>query len=391
MPRAKQPKSARPKHLASKANDGANGATQQWTFRRRPDHDSRWRAERKQATCIFCSQTKPLSDFNRGHVLPESFGSFERTFVHQYAECRECNDFSGRSLELPLARDSKEGLDRFQHGVLRAEKKRRSLPSERVKFSARGGPFNGSSLLPDPDSPPDELRLKPARQIGFGKTWDGPFTWYPIDALPPVDELRASGLHIAAPGSIAQEELEALLRGLGIEVDERRILGDPRDSDGKIAITMHGQIDTTLKRAVAKIGFSYLAYHYPDLPLLEQFDGIRHYIRNGVEPQFEPVAVEDRPLIGNVPPEHQLIAHGVTVHWDRSSRRVVAQVTLFGWVTYRITLSVAPFLLAPFFVESGHAFNPYARQVCPLTRDRRLSGTFPLMSIEEFRAARGAR
>ena len=72
-----------------------------------------------EATCHYCEQTKPLSEFNRGHVMPQAFGKYEENLVLHGVECEECNDYFGRTVELALARDSKEGLDRFEHGIAR--------------------------------------------------------------------------------------------------------------------------------------------------------------------------------------------------------------------------------------------------------------------------------
>lgn len=237
----------------------------------------------------------------------------------------------------------------------------------------------------DPDAPSNELRLRPVREIGFGKDWEGPFTWFKPEDVPPVEELRKLGLVIATAGSMSAQEVEAFLAERGLQVGERRCFGDPRDPDGKISTTIRGRIDHVLKRAVAKIAFSYLAHEYPGIPLMPEFDEIRRYVRLGHVPMsFDPVAISTKSILGGLPPGTQLLAHIVTVRWDPRPQHIIAQVTLLGWVQYQVTLSVAPFVIRPRFIDSGHAFNPFVRQIAKLTRNRRLSMPLWTMTKEEF-------
>ena len=70
-------------------------------------------------TCIWCTQSKPTTAFNREHVIPESFGLFESGFTLINTVCTACNDFFSRELELALARDSFEGYQRYHYGQKR--------------------------------------------------------------------------------------------------------------------------------------------------------------------------------------------------------------------------------------------------------------------------------
>jgi hypothetical protein len=334
--------------------------------------------------CVYCGETKPLSEFNRGHVIPQAFGRFEDNLVLHEAECLACNDLFGKSLELALARDSKEGLERFEHGLVKARKDGRRLAGNRITFTQQGL-FEGASLEIDPEAPSDELRLRPVREIGFGQDWDGPFSWFKPEDVPPIEELRKHGLVVAAAGSMSAEEVAALLAERGVQVSERRCFGDPRDADGKISTTMRGRIDHVLKRAIAKIAFSYLAHEYPGISRMPEFDDIRRYVRLGHVPMsFDTVTISTDSILGGLPPDTQLLAHVVTVRWDARLRHVIAQVTLLGWVQYQVTLSAAPFRIEPRCIESGHAFNPFVRQIAKLTRNRRLSIPFWTMTKDEF-------
>jgi hypothetical protein len=65
----------------------------------------------KTRKCIYCLQTKPVSDFNREHVISRFMGTYENAVVLNHNEvCKECNDFFCENLENALSFDSLEGL-----------------------------------------------------------------------------------------------------------------------------------------------------------------------------------------------------------------------------------------------------------------------------------------
>ena len=148
-----------------------------------------------------------------------------------------------------------------------------------------------------------------------------------------------------------------------------------------IATTTEGRIDQTLRRAIAKIAFNFLAYGYPDIARLDQFRGIRRYIRFCEEPGANPVTVsKDRIPLAGLGQEVQIIGHIITAQWDGDAHQVVAQVSLFDWVKYRVTLSTSRFLFPPFVVDSGLLFNPNTRQICELTSDPSRGVPIPTIS-----------
>src|SRR4051812_37658358 len=86
--------------------------------KRSPSAKDSLRDDARTAKCLYCDETKPLAAFNREHVLPEAFGKYEDNLVLHHRVCADCNTHLGRELDLPLARDSKEGLDRFEHNLV---------------------------------------------------------------------------------------------------------------------------------------------------------------------------------------------------------------------------------------------------------------------------------
>lgn len=340
------------------------------------------------AVCHYCEEIKPLSAFNRGHIMPQAFGRFDENLVLHGVECMACNDHFGRTIELALARDSKEGLERFEHGLTKPRKDRRL--GKRIALTQRGGRLDGAILEWDLESSPNELRARPARQVGFARDENGPFVWFRVEDIPSSEELQAEGYIYGIAGGLSKEDALRIFDHLGIMTSDVTVLDDPRDKDGMVDINVIGRIDHTIKRAIAKIAYGYLAHEYKAISFMDQFRAIRRYVRYGKEPSWVPVTISTEHIIGGLPPGQQLLAHVITVRWEPRKKQVVAQVTLFGWIQYQVTLSTAKFNVPPECIDSGHAFNPFANQLAKLTRNRRLSRPFPLMSKPDFLKARAA-
>ena len=335
--------------------------------------------------CIYCEETKPVTAFNREHVLPEAFGTYaNNNFVLHGVVCQACNSYFDKELDRPLARDSKEGLDRFAHGVV--EPKRGRKVGTRVAVTVRGGVLDGAPLKWEVDESGTQLKVNSPPQIGIGPSENGPFEWYRPDEVPPVETLRARGTFYCVVGGMSSSDAAAFMTKHGIDAELPVELPDPRDADGTIGMTIEGVIDQRLRRAIAKISFNYFAYCYPDIMRLEQYRRIRRYIRFDEKPETKPVSIIHKPIVGGISAEKQILAHVIATRWDGPSHRTVAQVSLFEWVQYEVVLSSDKFVLPPWFVDSGHAFNPAAKQIVPLTRDPRLAEKdLPLMTKEEFR------
>ncbi len=123
-------------------------------------------------------------------------------------------------------------------------------------------------------------------------------------------------------------------------------------------------------RAVAKIAFNYLAYHYPAISTMEQFSEITRYIRFAEQPQRSPVSILQESILGDVPADRQLLVHTLTCAWEAPESKVVAQVSLFSWVQYRVVLADSAFLVPPLCIDSGHIFDPMNRQIVPVSRKK---------------------
>ena len=77
---------------------------------------------RQNAKCIYCLKNKHFKQFNRDHVIPESFGKFgTNTPTLINLVCRDCNQYFGINIENDLGRDSLYGvIYRSMSGIISA-------------------------------------------------------------------------------------------------------------------------------------------------------------------------------------------------------------------------------------------------------------------------------
>lgn len=138
-------------------------------------------------TCIYCLESKPKTAFLKAeHVIPESFGGFRDNLTLHEVVCDDCNQFFGNDVELYLARDTPDGLNRFLIGGKNHREfhslGKGSLLERRVKSDFLKGAFVAHGERPQ------KFVLLP--QIGFGKSKTGPCKWFTVDQLPTREELQ---------------------------------------------------------------------------------------------------------------------------------------------------------------------------------------------------------
>lgn len=72
----------------------------------------------KESQCIYCLETKPVSDFNAEHVVQRSMtAGIQNNLTLIERVCQACNSYFDKHLDRPLAKDSIHGLDRLREGI----------------------------------------------------------------------------------------------------------------------------------------------------------------------------------------------------------------------------------------------------------------------------------
>jgi hypothetical protein len=316
-------------------------------------------------TCIYCLKNKPSGEFTREHVLPRAFGRFKKALVLHEEVCAKCNAYFGRDLDMGLAREGLEGLERFAWGV-KAPPELRKFRYNRVRLHAlAAGEWEGCILeLVEDATPPDGIKAVPVPQVGFARKDGSGFEFYSVEdylarrwrsdtSIDPIKGVKV----IEADEAFVKADLESL----GISFSSWRPMA-LAPAEPRIQEVVH--FPHVHLRALAKIAFNYLAYtHGPDFCLASDFDSTRRYIRRGVEP-FLPAVSLSADEIANLPEierkGERFVAHLVTVTVPLNADVTLGQVTLFNWMRYDVVLAHRA---VPGLQRHGHLYNPSELEV----------------------------
>jgi hypothetical protein len=164
------------------------------------------------------------------------------------------------------------------------------------------------------------------------------------------------------------ERLAEKLGDLGVPFTVRGPIESSVAVDGKVATQVSGQLDAAIFRAIAKIAFNYVACVYgAEFILRSDFDFLRVYIRYGTEPPWPAVRPTNEPILSLDSRRYrQTNGHLITFDWNLSQLGLLAQVSLFNHMTYRV-------LFCPYYsgiwtesIRSGHHFDFEDGVISPL-------------------------
>jgi len=132
----------------------------------------------------------------------------------------------------------------------------------------------------------------------------------------------------------------------------------PEERPDTIGCDLEGTIDHVIFRSVAKIAFNYLArWEGSDFVQHRAFDKARRYIRWGHAPGYKLIQLDEKAILADEPIEGmRRLGHLVTVNWAQDGISVLAQVSLFNWMTYLVLLA-PDFTGPPPELTRGHLFN----------------------------------
>jgi len=258
--------------------------------------------------CIYCLEEKTEDHFSRAeHVMPQSFGKFEKNFTLRGVVCDECNHHFGNALELALGRDTFEGHARFRHGVKKPEDFK-PFRNRRVTFKITEGPFTGCHAYTEYVEEAGGIQVFPMPQVGFLIASTNRYEYFLLTEIPTIDELRKRGFDANNPKSIISlrmepDEAQRVLAEKGITFNVRGEI--PRDPSRKdLEVEMALTIDDIVWRAIAKIAFNYLAYWQGAAFVLHPaFHVIRRFIRYGERPDYPLIQVADEAILADEPIE----------------------------------------------------------------------------------------
>lgn len=322
-------------------------------------------------TCIYCKRTDPPCGFTRDHVIPEALGRFKGDVVTLTKEvCGDCNQYFGAALELFLNRDSVEAMFRFHHGLKDpAEVHQMFHGHVRIRLPRDGSKWGGAYLeLGAPPAGEKEPFVGLAPQLACKRRDGSSWAYFSEEDLRERSEQVKETIardcttvrFLWAETVEAKERLLALLAEKGIEFKVQRDVVEAVSafSDGRVNAELEFTFDSGLGRAVAKIGFNYLAKTQGrEFALRPEFDPLRRFVRYGEGRlpdflNFGPGPVLRGPRGVAQPPR----GHLVTVGWDKGGDDILARVCPFQNITYIVCLC-AGFEGVWRPIESAHLYD----------------------------------
>ncbi len=288
--------------------------------------------------CRLCCCRKKPGEFDRDHVIPQLLGTFEPVNPYVTVNCKECNNWFGRTLENKFATDSAEGFGRYGHGIKKWSKYRSAGRNAASKHIATDGEFAGFELdlQPDMQGQPTMALVRP--QVKFIAP-DSKWQTFRLHELPSRDELDGLGFVVGTQvqarftNEKEREEIGAALQELGFDS------GSPdwkRPEGGAVKVEQWFPLGERVARVISKIAFNYVTWIDEGLTLGRQFDPIRAFIRHGHGNMntFLSVLVP-QPVAEIAEKQGHLLA--VAMNEDN----VQVQVCLFNNVRYFVRLSTS--------------------------------------------------
>jgi len=327
--------------------------------------------------CIYCMEDKNSAEFNREHVMPESFGTFENNFTLLETVCKDCNKYFANNLELFLGRDSFEGLLRYKYSV-KSHMDFKFLSESRVTFRLdEQCEIQGALMRMKYDEQKGIVAIEPVKQVGFLNKNTNKWEYFEFDNLQSRQSLEEKGFIVKGEKALKmlfldsrdKDEIETILKSKGfnliINIEAQPL---PKIEEGKVKVEIQTTIDQIICRGIAKIAFNYLTYIYgKEFALDSNFDDIRKYIRYGEINDFRYVEIQKTPLLYFEKSfgKKETNGHLIYVDWDRANLAIYSRVALFNSVFYRVIFCrLFSGVYRP--IKKGHHFNVESREITRL-------------------------
>ncbi len=299
--------------------------------------------------CIYCYTEKLEAEFNQEHALPQAFGSFENHPTLRCV-CKACNKQLGDELVSPFMRGSVEGLMRYGVGH------KSFTINETPKHLTRRLNFQHFRVIP---SLPPELTKMKWEFMGFNEAWQ-PFIRFPVQiglwpatmglptffsdidlqAAPDLSNFVCDNDHPAlvyAEGTRNRQLLLEVVQAQNFALVTTRDVAPGPNLEGELKFWL----DKTGERLVAYVVFNFLAHEMgADFVLSDDFQAVRAFVRYGHGNGKDFVSMDKRPILWNETRCWQWTrAHQLVLDWDHGTCDIIAKLTLYGTMFYRVLLS----------------------------------------------------
>ncbi|MFH0853733.1 MAG: HNH endonuclease [bacterium] len=323
--------------------------------------------------CIYCLEEKGRDEYLKDeHVMPQSFGVFKSNFVLKAVVCDQCNQYFGDNLEIDLARDTFEGIARYEHGVKKAKEFKSLGKKSKLLIKVGEGFFKGAYVYRDYSPDIGKIIVKPVPQVGFLKKEVSEYDFFRLDEIPlkanivddKYDLDNVQGIIILGCRNLmAVEELQK--KGYVFKIKGESDC--PSTSADDWLCEVNGKIDQKIFRAMAKIAFNYLAFwEGPEFVQYHGFDIIRRFVRYGDKVEYPLYHIDNQSILEDERESSQRrLGHIITVNWADDRVSIISKVSLFNWAIYYISLA-RNFSGERRAITRGHLFNIYSKDILEL-------------------------
>jgi hypothetical protein len=323
--------------------------------------------------CIYCLNDKPANAFTKvEHVMPQAFGRFQNNFTLNGIVCDDCNQYFGDNLEIDLGRDTVEGISRYECGIRNPEDfkslgKRSRLQNKKIAEGTLKGAFFDLAYSQELN----QVTLKPLPQVGFQSRSSLDYTYFLLDDIPDKTELENQKLDYNANVRALGNNFETIEQALArkeIFPEFQKEIPLPDKKSEKLLVEYETRVDSTIRRAIAKIAFNYLTYWQgAEFVLQDIFNPIRFYIRNGKRGNIPFVIIRNESILKDEPSEKfRRLIHIVTVNWAQSGYSIVSRISLLNLLSYTVQL-VNNYPNPRPNLRKGHYFNLGDHKIYELT------------------------
>jgi hypothetical protein len=313
--------------------------------------------------CIYCKTTDAQCFRGVEHVIPQSFGTFGDQTPTLKSVCDGCNAFFKKELDQILARETIEGLTRYNKGIYSSE----TRPQNRLKI-ALADPHevgDAAGIAAWVDGQTGNLMPRPL-QVVFRKSSTGEYVPVFEKDLRSLDWKKEGysdkGIKIFASSEDEHARAVQLLSAIGIKYEVQSRIASPspgKSSDGKFLVEVSSTIDHVEKRGFSKILFNFACKYLGEEEVRKtEWDKARHYIRFNAEPlkariSSKPFWDEERSSGLRFPDD------SYNLRIENHQRGIVGALEMFNLYNYEILL-VEGYKLPQ---ELGMSFTPDKRPI----------------------------
>jgi hypothetical protein len=307
-------------------------------------------------TCIYCRTQDQTRFKGVEHVVPQSFGRFGSETPTLQCVCDDCNGEFGKTLDAYLARETVEGVVRYNHGILSTEARPQKHLHIALDDVPEAGQFAGMKVAIDGSKgelmPPlaqfQILNQKTGRtETYFKKQIEG--LSLPEDQYGRPGDRSESGTWKCAIFGVSKadhDEIVEALRANGIAFVPGEPFEAPTSAAGEnqtfepisLPVVITGEVTLTHRRAHAKILMNFIAkYLGMDEALKPHWDFLRDFARGKMEP-IKYKVLEDPFPVGQDSEALKIIRNSITIRIENLGGNVVGSLQFYGNQIYQYLL-----------------------------------------------------